>query len=147
MSTSRRTVLIAGLLGSGFVLQGCASDDVASGTPSPSSDPDTAVRQQAAQAEADLIAAYDEAITMSNDPLLLTIRAEHQAHLQALGASGITATTPTAITAADLRGLEKEAARGCRTFCAQASDPELIRTLTFIGASEAAHVPALGGSA
>ena len=44
---------------------------------------------------------------------------------------------------ANLMAAEREAARSRIRACVAADDAELARLLTFIGASEASHVPAL----
>lgn len=159
--TSRRSLLaggltVAGLAGAGL-LASCSGarepSTGASGSPAESASDDP-VRARAVAAEQALIAAYDTALAEGADPLLEAIRAQHRAHLDALGGTAVTAdaTTADATTAvpptrAALAVLEREAATRGREHCLEAADPELVRTLAYIAASEASHVPALRAGA
>lgn len=152
---TRRTVLASGVVVAGAaLLAGCSADPASSdaagsdapgsATADPSRDP---VLAAAIADEQALIAAYDAVLAGGAAPLLQAIRAEHQAHLDALGGAGTTPAAPLDVTAASLAERERAAAARCREHCAQATDPALVRTLAFIAASEASHVPALRGQA
>jgi hypothetical protein len=157
VSTSRRAVLAAGITvgatGALFILQSCSSDTApASSSDATPSDADAAVRASAITAELALIAEYERALASRSEPQLLAIRDEHVAHLSALDAGEAVEQesadddtgTRSPVVVADLRDRERTAADQGRARCTQATSPELIRLLTFIAASEASHVPALG---
>ena len=159
VAPSRRSLLIGGFaLTSGGIalgLQGCsggASDSATdeSRAPSDGAPADQDVRALCVEFEVALIAAYDAALGSGPNALLSSIREQHLAHLTELG--GSTAASPSASSTSlpapsttDLQERERVSARAVRSACSEALDPELIRTLTFIAASEASHVPALGG--
>lgn len=104
--------------------------------------------------ELTLIAAYAGAIQTFPQlrGTLSAIADQHRAHARELGATedeldAITATEPTAqrikpaIT--ELIDREREAAQQRAKSAQQSTDTENVRTLTFIAASEASHVPEL----
>ena len=109
-----------------------------------------ALLDAAIAAERALIEAYDAVMASDPDPRLAAIRAQHQAHLEALGASDDPASASSAgpsATRGSLVALERDAAVRARQDCLEAEDPELVRTLAFIAASEASHAPALRAGA
>ena len=128
---------------------GQQSDANSSGT----SDESRSVQVDVAANEQILIDQYGAAIVAfpALASQLAGLQAQHQEHLSALGvdaaqaASDTTETAPIAREAAILALMEAErqAARARRTSCGATTNPELARTLTFIAASEASHVPAL----
>lgn len=96
MSVTRRTVLrgglASGLLGlSGAGLSACTADETTPG-PLPAIDPDVALRAAAVAREVALLQAYDE--TLLAVPALASrlgpLRADHEAHLTALGGAAPT---------------------------------------------------------
>lgn len=138
---TRRAVLVAALaVGVG----GCrGAADQAAGRRS-AGDRDRAVRARAVAAERALLAAYDAVLATHPDPggRLARVRAEHAAHLAALGgtahlaALGAGASHPPA---PDLLSLERRAAADRVTDCLAVADPELARLLASVAACEAAH--------
>ena len=158
---SRRALLLGGLAAAGALgaglLSSCGPDGSTSGADAPdagatASPPLTDegrddVRAGAASRERDLIAAYDAALARRADPLLASIRAQHEAHLAALGGGGAAGPAPSEVTTAVLVSLERDAAAACRQACMDTTDAELARTFAFIAASEASHAPALRAQA
>lgn len=115
--------------------------------PSPPTDPDAPLRRRAVAAEVRLLAAYDAA--QLRHPVLrrtlVPLRAEHAAHLAALGGAAPGPSRAPARPAADagaaLRGLiaAERAAALARAGDCLAGSPALAALLASIGASEASH--------
>lgn len=104
--------------------------------------------------ESRLISAYDAVLADADDvpaaarAVLQSIRDQHVAHRDALGGAPAAPGPATPIGAwpgalADLVAAERAASRSRIRACVESADAELARVLTLIGASEAAHVPAL----
>ena len=118
--------------------------------------PPTDLATDVAAEESALIATYEAVLTaapgLSDEAiaLLTLIRDQHVQHRDALGGAAESQTpskgpSPATADAAvkDLIAAEREAARSRIRACVAADDADLARLLTFIGASEASHVPAL----
>ena len=142
---SRRAMLAGTVVVAGTALAACSSDEPA---PDATADADAALRQSVAEDEQRLIALYDATIAVVDEgPLrttLQTLRDQHAEHAATIapevGPAQVAGGVPTI---ADLQALERAAASARRDACVAATDAELARVLTFIGAAEAAHVPAL----
>ena len=137
-----RRALVAGIIGAPLVLAACGSGG---GGPSTSGAP----MSRCAQGEAGLIALYDAAITQHPDKaFLVTIRAQHQEHLDAFVAAGASATqgAPTSnVSVKDLQKAEQSAADARTQDCIDAgTDAEVARLIALVAASEAAHAALLG---
>jgi hypothetical protein len=156
--TRRDGLLAIALLGPMTMLVACTQDAEPDATGSSASDsaPGTTVEAGSAEAvdEARLIARYDavlsapDAVPAAALALLTSIRDQHIAHRDALGgASPAPAPADPAGTwqaaLADLVDAERVASKSRIRACVESADPETARLLTLIGASEAAHVPAL----
>jgi hypothetical protein len=155
--TRREGLLALVLLAPAGLLAACSgsADPAPASATATSPAPDLAA--EVAAEESVLIAAYDAVLASPTGldaeatTLLTVIRDQHAQHRDALGApSSPTPSTPAAAAQATaeaaLAGLiaaEREAARSRVRACVAADDAELARLLTFIGASEASHVPAL----
>ncbi len=159
---ARRSVL-GGLTGAAIGLAGALSLSACSGdsdpgpttappTPGGPDDPDAAVRAQAVQSEAMLIALYDATVRRHPDIAgqLREYRAQHLAHQAAVQGAGPTpkpttaATVPAQRAAAvrALRAAETAAAAARQRSCVAATDDSLAATFAWIGASEAQHAAA-----
>ncbi len=101
-----------------------------------------------------LIGAYEGTIAVHSElrGTLTTIAEQHRAHARALGATAedlaaIEPIPPQAANAkeavANLIKRERNAAQQRAQAAEQASEPDRIRALTFIAASESSHVPEL----
>ncbi|MFM8894098.1 MAG: ferritin-like domain-containing protein [Actinomycetales bacterium] len=121
--------------------------------------PDDQVRSEVAAAELALIAQYQSTIAAFPDlgASLMALAEQHRAHLAAMGDAFAGAEIPSGQqttpiqqgssaqqAVAALAEVERAAAQQRRQSCLDAQDPGLARTLAFIAASEASHVPALG---
>ena len=146
MTLSRRALIaLGGATIAGTALAACSSDEPA---PDATTDADAALRQSVAEDEQRLIALYDATIAVIAEgelrTLLQTLRDQHAEHAAEIApdvaAAQIAGSTPTV---ADLQALEQAASVARREACVAATDAELARVLAFIGAAEAAHVPAL----
>jgi hypothetical protein len=134
-------------------LAGCSNsspgDNGASGG-GKTEDPDTAVLAEAVAETRDLIARYDRA-PASIRKKIIALRADHQAHLEALGATTMVTPSPSATVApspgpaalSDLAAAEKTAADRRVDQCKRAKSADLARLLASIGGCEAAHAKAL----
>lgn len=133
------------------VLAACGTDGPSAGatTPAPMVDSGS-VYLDVATSERALIARYTE--TIATFPQLAThLEPLLRQHVEHLAATGVDAPNPppqdsprgltAAITA--LRQAELTAAVERRKSCLLATEPEFVRTLTFIAASEASHIAAL----
>lgn len=147
---TRRTVLaslaVLGTAGAVAACTGSSEPEPSEPTPTPAP-PD--LRTDVADDEAALIALYDVVIAAypAVSASAAAIREQHAEHLAALGTPSGPAVAPETPTTPDkaLRSLvsaERKAMRDRIAATAEA-DPELARLLTFIGASEGSHVPAL----
>jgi len=133
---------------------GCSKGSAPAGTggrpdSSRTPDPDPALLAVARSAEQDLIAQYDAVIaaepTLAGQ--LTALRADHLAHLSALGGTPTTPSAQPSIpppgTAAQalaaLAGAERTAAAARVAQCRAAREPALARLIASIGGSEAAH--------
>lgn len=140
------------LLGAG-VLAACSSGD---GSTTTATAAPTAANPLAPTLtdEAALIALYDQSIAALPDlaKFLQPIRDQHAEHLSALGgsaeqqasatASSTLAADPTAAIATLIEA-ERSASKQRIDASLDATDAQTVRTLVYIAASEAAHVPAL----
>lgn len=155
-SPTRRSLLIAGAAGAvsaTWLITGCSSDSEA---------PEAIAIEPSAPPEADpnvadeltLIGAYLGAIAAFPElrGTLTTIADQHRAHARELGASqeALANIDPIAPSAAKVRPavtelIERErAAAGQRADSTAANDdPESVRMLTYIAASETSHIPEL----
>jgi hypothetical protein len=162
---SRRGVLglavvtLAGLVGCSSSTSG--NKGSGSGGNGTKADPDAAVLAEAIADIRALIARYDNA-PGSVPKKIIALRADHLAHLAALGATataspspsatfgtgGEPSAKPTAGALAQLAAAEKAAAQRRVDQCKRARSAELARLLASIGGCEAAHaslLDALGG--
>lgn len=156
---SRRAILAAGAT---LAAAACSPGTDAAPSPSGSTpeaappDPDLGLRSEVAAREWALVALYDAALAAPGAPdpsLLSLLRDQHREHAGALGSSGPEDTaspTPTA-TGVDVRArlieAEQQAAGARSDACQAARDPDLVRLLALIAASEAGHAESLRGSA
>jgi hypothetical protein len=158
---ARRT-LVGGFL-SGVLLAstGACSTSAAPGAPgahhdsgsAPPADPDAGLLVALRSAELGLIAQYDAVIAQypALSARLSAVRADHAAHLAAVGGSRPEPTgTPSAApqlemgqAVASLAGAERSAAGARIGDCRGAHDPALARMIAAIGGSEAAHAALL----
>lgn len=154
--TRRAGLLSLAALAPAALLAACSSDDAstpsASGSGPAGSTGTVTVSTESADDESALIAAYDAVIASLGDTddsvraVLADIRDQHAAHRDALGGAA-DVDSPAAggglgPQLADLVDRERRASRA-RIRASLDADADLARTLTFIAASEAAHVPAL----
>lgn len=152
---TRRQGLVALALAAPAALLVACTGEAADPAPSPSgAAAPEGLAESVAAAEAGLVAAYDAAIAAlaQADPeliaLLTSIRDQHAAHRDALGGTSAAPEAPAqpvaqAAVIDELVAAERQATRDRIDACEAASDPALARLLALIGASEAAHVPAL----
>jgi hypothetical protein len=119
-------------------------------------DPDSAVLAEAIADVRDLIARYDTAPESAHKKLV-ALRADHQAHLGALGATDMAGPTPSSTFGAtpsakpssgpalyaDLAAAEKAAADRRVDQCKRATSADLARLLASIGGCEAGHAAVL----
>ena len=159
---SRRGVLVLAV-GAMLGLAGCSNSSPGDkGTPGAGGgngeDPDTAVLAEAVADTRDLIARYDNA-PASIRKKIIAMRADHLAHLEALGATAAPSTSPSPSAGlstepstapstspsalADLAGAEKAAADRRVDQCKRARSGELARLLASIGGCEAGHAKLL----
>src|SRR4051794_5717796 len=107
-------------------------------------DPDVALRAAAVARELDLLAAYDGVVGAppARAAQLAAVRAEHAAHLVALGtASPTPSATPstTPVTVTELAARERAAA-AAHAADALGASRQLAAVLASLAASEASHV-------
>jgi hypothetical protein len=144
-------------------LAGC-SDGSSGGHGAPgggkAADPDSALLAEVIADVRELIARYDSA-PESLRKKLATLRADHRAHLAALGATDLAAPTPTSSvgvtpsarpssgpgTYAELATAERAAADRRVEQCKRAVAGDLARLLASIGGCAAAHAVVLDGLA
>lgn len=148
--TRRDGLRLALLAAPAVLVAACSSDDAA---PAPSTSAPAPAADVSARDESLLIAEYDAVLGAFPDlpaettALLTAIRGQHVEHRDALGgapdAEAVTAPATAEAALGRLLTVEREAARSRVTACVDAQDPQAARLLAFIGASEAAHVPAL----
>jgi hypothetical protein len=152
--TRREGLLALALLPPAGLLAACSGSSEPTPGPTSATAPPADLAAEVAAEESALISAYDAvlaAATVLGDEavaLLALIRDQHAQHRDALGGAAAPPTaSPAPLTidaaVADLIAAEREAARSRIRACVAAGDGELARLLTFIGASEASHVPAL----
>ena len=147
---ARSTGVACAFAGAG-ALAACGTDTVRPGAPAASLAVGSgSVSQAVATSERALIARYTETIAefVQLAPSLEPLLRQHEEHLAATGVEvpePPVHTPPSDLHAATsaLRQAELSAAIERRESCLLATEPELIRTLTFIAASEASHVAAL----
>ena len=155
---SRRRVLqgvltVPALGAAATALAACGSDEPAPEAieiePSAPPEPDETLVEELA-----LIGAYEGTIAVHSElrGTLTTIADQHRAHARELGATeedleAIEPIPPQAASAKDavtnLMKRERNAAQQRAQAAEQSSEPERIRALTFIAASESSHVPEL----
>ena len=160
-----RRALLGLAVGTTLGLVGCSNSSSGDkGTPGAGGgkgeDPDTAVLAEAVADTRELIARYDDA-PASIRKKIIALRADHQAHLEALGATSMTSATPTSAfgattepsakpssgpaTLAALSTAEKTAADLRVDQCTRAKSGDLARLLASIGGCEAGHAQLLDG--
>lgn len=144
MRPTRRAVLASGLL---LPVAACTSSEPAPVRPVPV-DPDVALRAAAVARERGLLAAYDAAL--QQDPgraeRLAPLRAEHAAHLAALGEQEAPSTVSPAPAPTPLGGdlaTAERAAAAAHAEATAAASPALAAVLAQLAASEASHPVAL----
>lgn len=122
--------------------------------PTPDVDPDTEVTAALAADEAALIDLYDAVMTAhpALTPELATLRDEHVAHADAVGASPTASPSAPAVGSraealAALLAAEEQAVAQRTAACEAASATELARLAALIAASEAGHAQFLRGIA
>lgn len=142
MTDRRRVLQAVALTAVGVVaLPGCGSNPET--PPSPSPTPDDQQAQELA-----LIAGYDAALTTAGPAvrvLYQRLRAEHVAHLKALGWAAAP-PSPDNSAGTGRRALlraERRAVRSRTEAARSAEDPERAQILALIAASEAQHVVSL----
>lgn len=154
--TRRRGLMLLAALAPVSALTACGEDEP-SVTASVPVEPDTPdLNATVAEQEAALIALYDSVLDSLPESdarrreILGELRQQHVDHHQALVPGQELASTPPSPDGApvapgvrDLAAAERSAAKERIAACIDASDPDLARTLAFIAASEASHVPAL----
>lgn len=162
MRPTRRSVLAGGLLLSVPAALAACTTEAPPVRPQPV-DPDVALRAAAVERERQLLARYDSLLQQQPDlaPRLSPLRAEHAAHLTALGEQEQPATgSPTAPAAADLEdtvppspatgpgGLPglvqaERAAAAAHVVATSSASASLAAVLAQLAASEASHPVAL----
>lgn len=155
--TRREGLLALALLAPAGLIAACTgSAEPPPGSATASALPADLAAEVAAE-EAALIARYDAVLAAETGlgeettALLTLIRDQHAQHLEALGGAATAVPPPDVASAPTAQGAvitgliaaEREAARSRIRACVAADDADLARLLTFIGASEASHVPAL----
>ena len=155
--TRREGLIALALVAPAGILAACTGSAEPSPPSASASAPPADLAAEVAGEESALIATYDAllaAVAGLGDEataLLTLIRDQHVQHLEALGATAAqpaasTGTAPATACCGDqqsssLRSAKPPAAGSAP--CVAADEPDLARLLTFIGASEASHVPAL----
>jgi hypothetical protein len=154
--TRREGLLALALLAPAGLLAACTGSAEPTPGSTAASAPPVDLAAEVAAEESALIASYDAVLAAATGlgdeafALLALIRDQHRQHLDALG--GIDSPSPSVASAApstaaaavgSLIDAERAAARSRIRACVAAEDADLARLLTFIGASEASHVPAL----
>jgi len=133
---SRRAILVGAALG----LAGCRSrHPAAPASPSPSAGPDAAALAAARESEATLLASYDAAIGHAHPARragLVAVRAQHQAHLAALG--GGRSTPPAGTVEPDLAAATRASAAGLRAAAIAARSGSTAALLASIAAAHQA---------
>lgn len=150
---TRRAVLLGAIATSATLFAGCSNSDdqpeAIEVEPTALPEPDPNVLDELA-----LIGAYAGAINAFPElrGTLNTIADQHRAHARELGASEaeLVSVTPIPPSATKIRPAvtelikrERSAANLRADSTAAAQDPEAVRALTFIAASEASHIPEL----
>lgn len=146
-----RSTGLAGVFAGAGVLSACGSGATTAGATTASPVATGAqINVAVATSERALIASYNATISAFAQlaPSLEPLLRQHEEHLAATGAEvpePPIQTPPSDLSAAiaALRQAELTAALERRESCLLASEPDFIRTLTFIAASEASHVAAL----
>lgn len=150
--TRRQSLAALGLIGPVGLLAACSSSDEASPTATLGTEPEPIAPDATVAAEEALLIAHYDAVLQAlpetqteTRSALSALREQHVAHREALGGGGEPALDdlPEDPSITSLTAAEKAASKARIRACAEASDPELARTLAFIAASEASHVPAL----
>ncbi len=151
--TRREGLTALGLLGPVGLLAACTSD-AAPDEPLPSASP-LSIAAATASAELELVALYAAVAAAFPDlaASLAPIGAQHQSHADAVAGGGTSepsaSPTPIAVPGTRSQALdllvasERRAMRERIDACVAADEPGLARTLAFLGASEASHIPAL----
>lgn len=136
-SLTRRAVLAGA---GGLLLTACTGRRTPAARPTP--DPDVALRAAAVARERALLAAYDAhlAATPALAARLAPLRADHLAHLQALGAGPVPGPAPAPLPV--LADLERRTAEGHAQDCVTASR-RLAPVLASLSACEASHLVVL----
>jgi hypothetical protein len=148
-------VTLAGLVGCSSSSSG-DNGSARGGNGKGGTDPDAGVLAEAIADTRQLIARYDNA-PESVPKKIIALRADHLAHLQALGATATAGPSPSASSGlggqpsarptvgalAELAAAEKAAADRRVDQCKRAHSPDLARLLASIGGCEAAHASVL----
>lgn len=154
--TRREGLIALALVAPAGILAACTGSAEPSPPSASASAPPEDLAAEVAGEESALISTYDVVLAAATGlsdeaaALLTLIRDQHAQHLEALGGTAVPTTSsesPSPVTVdaaiANLMAAEREAARSRIRACVAADEPDLARLLTFIGASEASHVPAL----
>ena len=148
-TVSRRAMLAGTIAAPALLAAGCSVSTSSDG------DPDTAIRNQAAASEQDLINLYTATIAAypALSSKLSPIKAQHQDHLGAMGATAtssasaspaVVAPSQSAAMSALVRA-ERNAAAARSDECMQATSQDLAWILTLVCASESQHAAELAG--
>ena len=155
--TRREGLIALALVAPAGILAACTGSAEPAPPSASASAPPADLAAEVAGEESALIATYDAllagvpGLSEEASALLTLIRDQHVQHLRRPGrdrraqppASPGTAPATPAAAISLLVAAEREAARSRIRACVAADEPDLARLLTFIGASEASHVPAL----
>ena len=150
--TRRQGLAAVGLIGPMALLVACSSDEESAPAATLSTEPEAVSPDVTVAAEEALLIAHYDAVLeglpeaeSSTREALVALREQHVAHREALGGGGepLLDDLPETPSIASLASAEKAASKARIASCVDAADPELARTLAFIAASEASHVPAL----
>jgi len=146
-----RSTGLAGVFAGAGVLSACGSGaPTTSGTDASPAITGAQINVAVATSERALIARYTATISAFAQlaPSLEPLMRQHEEHLAATGVEvpdppAQTPPSDLSVAIAALRQAELTAALERRESCLLVSDPDFVRTLTFIAASEASHVAAL----
>lgn len=147
-AVSRRAMLAGTIAVPALLATACSVSTSSDG------DPDTAIRNQAAASERDLINLYSATIAAypALSSKLSPIKAQHQDHLAAMSATSTPSPTASPNVAPSqsaavsaLVQAERNAATSRSDECLQATSQDLAWVLTLVCASESQHAASLSG--
>lgn len=150
--TRRQGLALLAVLAAPAWLGACGGESPEATTVETTTPPAPDLADVVAGEELALIALYDAALASLPEAderrraLLTALRQQHVEHRDALAPDADVAGSDAAPLAPGLRDLaaaERKATKARIRACVEADDPQLARTLAFIAASEASHVPAL----